>query len=242
MSYPVLAPEAQPCVWMCAGLLSYRLCERGFDCENCPLDAALRGNVAVGTSSGIGLDRPTDPVSFPDDRLYAPGHVWVQARAGEHARLWRLGLDAFAATVMGCAMEILAVEEGTPLHRGAKVCELELGLGSITISSPLGGELVRTNPGLEARPLRAVTEPYRGGWLVEIQGLDPGAILSLLSASEAQARAERDLRMFRRTLALHLLADPPHPPSKRRRPPPLTDLRQLLGGPRYVDLVREFVH
>ena len=40
MPYQVLAPETEPCVWMSAGLISYKLCDRGFDCENCPLDAA----------------------------------------------------------------------------------------------------------------------------------------------------------------------------------------------------------
>ena len=37
------APDALPCIWMGAGLLRYRLCDREYDCEHCPLDAALRG-------------------------------------------------------------------------------------------------------------------------------------------------------------------------------------------------------
>ena len=30
------------CVWMLAGVVSYRLCNRAFDCDHCPLDRALR--------------------------------------------------------------------------------------------------------------------------------------------------------------------------------------------------------
>jgi len=30
------------CVWMTAGVVSYRLCNRAFDCDHCPLDRALR--------------------------------------------------------------------------------------------------------------------------------------------------------------------------------------------------------
>ena len=44
MSKQVLANRAQPCVWMCAGVLRYRLCPNDFDCDNCLLDAALRGD------------------------------------------------------------------------------------------------------------------------------------------------------------------------------------------------------
>lgn len=36
----ILGPS---CVWMRAGLIRFWLCDRDFDCENCPLDAALRG-------------------------------------------------------------------------------------------------------------------------------------------------------------------------------------------------------
>ncbi len=32
----------QACVWMTAGVIRFWLCDRGFDCENCPLDRALR--------------------------------------------------------------------------------------------------------------------------------------------------------------------------------------------------------
>lgn len=29
------------CVWMDAGVVNYKLCDRGYDCERCPLDLAL---------------------------------------------------------------------------------------------------------------------------------------------------------------------------------------------------------
>lgn len=38
-------PAVRPtqCVWMQAGVVGYKLCDRGFDCDLCPFDAALRG-------------------------------------------------------------------------------------------------------------------------------------------------------------------------------------------------------
>ncbi len=35
--------ERLPCIWMTAGLVRWRLCDREYDCDHCPLDAALRG-------------------------------------------------------------------------------------------------------------------------------------------------------------------------------------------------------
>lgn len=34
-------PPAIRCVWMDAGVVNYKLCDRGYDCERCPLDQAL---------------------------------------------------------------------------------------------------------------------------------------------------------------------------------------------------------
>jgi hypothetical protein len=36
------AGSSAQCVWMLAGVVSYRLCNRAFDCDHCPLDRALR--------------------------------------------------------------------------------------------------------------------------------------------------------------------------------------------------------
>lgn len=38
---PAGSPER--CVWMQAGVVGYKLCDREFDCDLCPFDAALRG-------------------------------------------------------------------------------------------------------------------------------------------------------------------------------------------------------
>ena len=34
-------PPPIRCVWMDAGVVNYKLCDRGYDCERCPLDQAL---------------------------------------------------------------------------------------------------------------------------------------------------------------------------------------------------------
>jgi hypothetical protein len=36
-------PPPACCVWMDAGVVNYKLCDRGFDCDRCPLDQALHG-------------------------------------------------------------------------------------------------------------------------------------------------------------------------------------------------------
>jgi len=242
MTYQVLAPETQPCVWMCAGQISYKLCDRGFDCENCPLDAALRGQMRAATQAPSALERRTAETLFPNDRLYSPGHLWVQAMAHEDRRVWRVGLDAFAAAIIGCATGVRWEPFLENVHRGERVCELDLGIGFLALAAPISGRLVRGNHALMDRPRDVVTEPYGEGWLLELEGLDPGAILGLRSAARAREQTTQDLRRFRRTLALQLLVASGGEGAHTEAEESIRDLRQVLCGPRYLELLGQFVH
>lgn len=241
MPYQVLAPETQPCVWMCAGLISYKLCDLGFDCENCPLDAALRGQMRA-MSRAAHLDRRAKDGTFPEDRLYSSGHVWVQALSHDDARIWRMGLDAFATALIGCATEVRCGSQGAAVHRGDRVCDVDLGLGSLGLGAPVSGRLVRANPALQSQPERVVTEPYGGGWILEIEGLDPGGILGLRSAEKAREQTEQDLRRFRRSLALRLLTESGGNGRSTAEGESLRDLRQVLCGTQYVEFLGQFIH
>ncbi len=240
MPYQVLAPETEPCVWMTAGLISYKLCDRNFDCEHCPLDAALRGQMLAVTHQVGHLDRRTDEGLFPGDRLFSPGHTWVQAMSHDDASIWRVGLDAFATALIGCAVGVRCNPGSEELQRGDPICEVDLGLGSLKLSAPVSGHFVRANRILQSHPETLVTEPYGDGWLLEVEGLDPAGILGLLPAPRALEQTEHDLRRFRRTLALRLLSESgalaaPDPAQSLR------DLRQVLCGAHYVELLGHFV-
>ena len=243
MPYQVLAPETEPCVWMCAGLISYRLCDRGFDCENCPLDAALRGPMEAGAAGPAHLDRRVADGFFPGDRLYSAGHLWVQALSHDDARVWRVGLDAFATALIGCTTGVRSALQGEVVQRGDRVCEVDLGFGGLALASPVSGRFLRGNPDLADNPHAVVTEPYGGGWIFEIEGLDPGGILGLRSAASAFQQTVLDLRRFRRSLALRLLtASGGNGHAAADASESLRDLRQVLCGAHYIEFLGEFIH
>jgi hypothetical protein len=43
-AYRLIPESKKKCVWMEAGLVSYKICDRNFECESCPLDYGLRGS------------------------------------------------------------------------------------------------------------------------------------------------------------------------------------------------------
>ncbi len=73
-----LLPEgAVPCVWMTAGLISWKLCDRDLECQSCPLDAALQCRSRRMDGARFREHEPA-PWKFPEDRRYNPSHSWIQ--------------------------------------------------------------------------------------------------------------------------------------------------------------------
>jgi glycine cleavage system H protein len=233
-----LAGGEQSCVWVHAGLISYRLCDQGFDCEHCLLDAALRGRLARADDALV-LDPGRGGDAVLGDRLYASGHTWIQRLGGGAARF---GLDAFGAALLG---RVVAVSwpSGAEVERGDPVFQIDLGPGTISLCAPCRGRRTRRNEALRREPALLIRAPYQEGWVLELVAVDPAELERLSSPQVAIDKVSSDLRRFRWCLALRLLAQL----SAEEGPgiddcPALTDLRHILVGSGYHDLVRQFVH
>ena len=246
MSHPVIPDSARPCLWMSAGLLTFRLCDRDFDCERCPLDAALRRGDLVGSRDHEPLLAPNrDTSDFPDDRLYTAGHSWVQAvEGGDSGRRLRFGLDTFAAAIIGRCGGITWNPPERSLARGDVVCRLDLGIGALWIGAPVRGSVVDVNQALRDGPEQLVTAPYREGWIAEFLAEDKAEVDQLTPADLSRERSRLDLQRFRRRVAMQLLADDAGRVGRTLADGGelLTDLRQMLGGPKYLDIVRELIY
>lgn len=230
---------SEPCVWMAAGLLSYKLCDRDFDCTRCPLDAALRGAQHPAREWSPGGIEGRRGHGFPNDRQYAAGHTWIRT---PDTVLARLGLDGFAAQLL--PQPIRVVPTGArDLVRGDVVCDLELPEGTLAIHSPIAARVVRDNPALRSRPALVVEAPYDAGWLFELEPeWDSASRDGLIDADRARELSDAHVRHFRRRIALHLLSTTTSAePCMADGGEPLTSLSEILGGLQYLRLLREIL-
>lgn len=236
-----LPASALPCVWMSAGLLSYRLCDRELDCENCPLDAALCGTDRQRPPAGSEALTGHQRWVFPDDRRYHRGHLWAK---DIDAGTVRCGLDAFAAELLEHAKSVVLPVAGSHVQQGVLACWLAAEADLIPLCSPVSGTVVVGNVLVQSAPELLADSPYDEGWLVEV---DCRSAVhdreSMLSASQMRERSDRQLAEFRKRAAALVdqgrcevgatLAD-----GGER----LTDLRRILGAERYRRLVSSFLH
>jgi glycine cleavage system H protein len=224
---------------MSAGLVRYRLCDRDFDCERCPLDAALRGDAGWPSADQPHAAEPRRALYFPDDRRYSPGHCWVQPR---EASLARVGIDALAAALLDVPSALRRLHDGNAVAAGDAVVGLDLAHGSLPLAAPAAGGSLRLNDAAQRRPQLVVEDPYGEGWLFELRGLATNPPV-LVDAAAALDQSRLDLRYFGRRAALGLLAGLDDVGATLADGgEPLTDLRRMLGPQRYLTLIRELVH
>ena len=120
------------------------------------------------TDRAFGLRR-VGHVMWRRDCYYTPGHLWLKPRGGAGLLV---GLDDLARRVLPdvaavhLPMQGLAVRAGDPLGR------IECSRGAIDLHAPIDGCVKAVNTQLERDPTALHADPYRRGWLVELQPAD----------------------------------------------------------------------
>lgn len=104
-------------------------------------------------------------LAWRSDTYYSPAHAWLRARAGQ----LRIGLDDLAGRLLRRIDRVQLPAVGAYLKEGDALLTMETGERGVVIPSPIEGTVVRVNPRLAEQPDAIVQDPYRRGWIVEMQ-------------------------------------------------------------------------
>lgn len=124
---------------------------------------------------------------IPEDLRYTAEHEWV---AGDGSAPVRVGITHYAQDALGDIVFVQLPEEGTKVHAGDSLGEIESTKSVSEIYAPISGTVVARNATLGDEPELINAEPYAAGWLVEIAPDDPTALDELLDAAAYQALTE----------------------------------------------------
>lgn len=236
-------PEDMACVWMRAGVLSYKLCDLGFDCESCPLDAALHGRAASPSAPWARGDwGPSGYRMFPHDRQFSPTHTWVLDVNPSSARV---GLDALASWLLSEVSAVTLPSPDARIERGDALATLTVAGGKVVIASPIAGRVLARNQLVLSCPELVVSAPYGAGWLVELGRTDARKIKQnswLLCGPEMEKLSRAHLHRFHRRTDQLLAAHRPRVGTTLADGgESLSDPRAMLGVARYLKLVQELL-
>ena len=119
---------------------------------------------------------------IPSDLAYTAEHEWVRRTGSDTARV---GITDYAQSALGDVVFVQLPEVGTDITAGTAFGEVESTKSVSDLYAPVSAKVVAVNGDLESNPQLINSEPYGGGWLVELQGdaaaLDQG-ISALLDA------------------------------------------------------------
>lgn len=187
-----LIPEGEkPCIWMEIGVVTYKICDRNFNCDTCPLDIGLRGLTGTPAapeaakvknplpdsetdfdrkrrSDSLRLSHLSHMVRFYEegDRYFHPKHTWIQVEAPNRVYI---GIDNIVATLLGSIDDVCLPKAGQRIRRGEWCCQVIQRARAFSILSPVSGRVLEANEELHGFPDRLILDSLGGGWLSSVK-------------------------------------------------------------------------
>ena len=119
-------------------------------------------------SRGLSVARSVNLGEFqvPEGYSFHPGHTWLADEGRQNARV---GIDTFAANLLGKVDSVEIAELNRWVRQGQRLCTLTHGGREVQLLSPVEGVVVSINHEVLKDPNLVVEEPYSNGWLCVIK-------------------------------------------------------------------------
>ena len=115
-------------------------------------------------------------MSYPTDIKYTKTHEWFRIESSHVV----VGVSWFAQDSMGDVVHVELPQVGDAVNSGDAACEIESVKAVSDVYSPVSGEVIEINDGLEDSPETVNSDPYSAGWLFKVEvreGIDPDDFL-----------------------------------------------------------------
>ena len=107
--------------------------------------------------------------SIPEDYCFHPGHTWVLKEGGENVRV---GIDSFAANLLGTIEHIDVIGLNRWVRQGQKLVTIRSGGQNFALVSPVEGVVMAVNKDAAQDPGLIARDPYQSGWIAIVKSPD----------------------------------------------------------------------
>lgn len=149
------------CVWMSAGIINYKLCDRDFQCEKCEFNKAMQGmlppsgienpifdthNTKQNDATSLLINRYLYSLFFDCtihlDRFYHPSHFWFVA---ESENVIKIGVDKTLLKIIEPIEKIILPQVGEFIHENQLIAWIVRNGKTLPLHSPLQGKVIEVN-------------------------------------------------------------------------------------------------
>ena len=107
--------------------------------------------------------------SIPQGYSFHPGHTWALSEGNENIRI---GMDSFAANLLGDAEHVDVIGPNRWIRQGQKFATVKIGDLAVDLISPVEGVITAVNRDLATDPTIATRDPYKDGWVAIVKSPD----------------------------------------------------------------------
>lgn len=107
--------------------------------------------------------------SIPQGYSFHPGHTWALSEGNENIRI---GMDSFAANLLGDAEHVDVIGPNRWIRQGQKFATVKIGDLAVDLISPVEGVITAVNRDLATDPTIATRDPYKDGWVAMVKSPD----------------------------------------------------------------------
>ena len=127
-------------------------------------------------------------MEFPTNLHYTLEHEWVRVDGNKAV----IGITEFAQEQLGDIVFVDLPPVGSQVAREETFGVVESVKTVSDLYAPASGTVVAINKELEASPELVNNDPYRKGWMIEIELSDAKEIESLLTPEKYQEQCEKE--------------------------------------------------
>ncbi|MDD2390758.1 MAG: glycine cleavage system protein GcvH [Desulfobacterales bacterium] len=119
-------------------------------------------------------------LNLPENVRYTDDHEWAQKKGD----VFRIGISDYAQEQLGDIVFVELPEVGSTFDKGEEFGTVESVKAVSELYMPMGGEVTAINEALAEAPELVNSDPYNGGWMLEIKADDPAELDTLKSRAD----------------------------------------------------------
>ena len=119
-------------------------------------------------------------LNLPEDVRYTDDHEWAK----KNGDVVRMGISDYAQDQLGDIVFVELPEVGSSFAKGDEFGTVESVKAVSELYMPIGGEVTAINEALADAPELVNSDPYAGGWMMEIKASDPAELEALKSKAD----------------------------------------------------------
>ena len=119
-------------------------------------------------------------LNLPEDVRYTDDHEWAK----KNGDVVRIGISDYAQDQLGDIVFVELPDVGSSFEKGEEFGTVESVKAVSELYMPMGGEVTAINEALADAPETVNSDPYNGGWMIEIKASDPAELEAMKSKAD----------------------------------------------------------